>query len=134
MRMALAGTIAAALSLWGCGDNARLPVVAAVFLSNVPESMSASVGMKRAGRSTSYVLGLWVAVTVASTVAAMLGYQLLGGAGPTAVAVTQSFAAGAILTMLSDTMVPEAVKFARNWVGLVTVLGFAAAFLVSMAE
>jgi len=121
------------LSLVG-GGGVGLPVVAAVFLSNVPESMSASVGMKRAGKSTSYILGLWVAVTAASTAAAMLGYQLLGGAGPTATAVTEAFAAGAILTMLSDTMVPEAVKFARNWVGLVTVLGFAAAFLLSMAE
>ena len=121
------------LSLVG-GGGVGLPVVAAVFLSNVPESMSASVGMKRGGKSTAYIMGLWVAVTAASTVAAMLGYQLLGGAGPTAVAVTEAFAAGAILTMLSDTMVPEAVKFARNWVGLVTVLGFAAAFLLSMAE
>lgn len=115
------------------GGSVSTPVVVAVFLSNVPESMSASVGMRRAGHSTAYVLGLWGAVTVASTLAAMAGYGLLGQAGPGSVAVVQAFAAGAILTMLVDTMVPEAVQYARQWVGLVTVLGFATAFLLSMA-
>ncbi len=116
------------------GGGVGLPVVVAVFLSNVPEAMSATSGLKKSGRSTGYVLGLWTAVTAASTVAAMLGFALLGHAGPTATAVVESFAAGAILTMLSDTMLPEAVKYADKWVGLVTVLGFAAAFLLSMAD
>ena len=69
----------------------------------------------------------------ASTLAAALGYQLLDGADPSVIAVIQSFAAGAILTMLADTMVPEAVEHAGAWVGLLTALGFVAAFLLSMA-
>ena len=73
------------------------------------------------------------AVTLASTLAAAAGFGLLGGAGPTTLAVVDAFAAGAILTMLADTMVPEAVEHAGALVGLVTVLGFTCAFLLSMA-
>ena len=108
-------------------------MVAAVFMSNIPESMSASAGLKKTGRSTRYVLGLWTAVLAASTAAAALGYLLLDGADPMVVAVIQAFAAGAILTMLADTMLPEAVEHAGAWVGLLTALGFVAAFLLSMA-
>ena len=74
-----------------------------------------------------------MAVTAASTVAAGVGYVALGDADPIVLATTQAFAAGAILTMLADTMVPEAVEHAGRLVGLVTVLGFGCAFLLSMA-
>ncbi|MGN6611213.1 MAG: ZIP family metal transporter [Angustibacter sp.] len=115
------------------GGHVGIPVVAAVFLSNVPESLSASSGMRKAGRSTRYILGLWVAVLVVSTLAAALGYAFLSGASGGVIAVIQSFAAGAILTMLADTMMPEAMEHAGALVGLVTVAGFASAFLLSMA-
>lgn len=115
------------------GGGVGVAMVTAVFLSNIPESLSASSGMHDQGRSTRSILGLWVGVTVASTVAAALGYAVLGSAPEVVVATTQAFAAGAILTMLADTMVPEAVKFAGRWVGLVTALGFVAAFLLSTA-
>ena len=115
------------------GGSVGVAVLLAVFLSNIPESLSASVGMKASGRSTAYILGLWGAVTAASTVAAAVGYAALGSADDSVVAVTQAFAAGAILTMLADTMMPEAVEHAGRLVGLVTVLGFACAFLLSMA-
>ncbi len=121
------------VSLLG-GGAVGIPVVIAVFMSNIPESMSASAGMKAGGRSTAYILGLWLAVTAASTVAAGLGYVLLGSASPQALAFTLAFAAGAIITMLVDTMVPEAVDHAKELVGLVTVLGFICAFLLSMAQ
>ena len=63
-----------------------------------------------------------------SAVAAALGYALLGDASAAAVAVVQAFAAGAILTMLADTMMPEAFEHAGKVVGLLTTLGFAASF------
>jgi ZIP family zinc transporter len=115
------------------GGGVGIAVVAAVFLSNIPESLSASSGMKATGRSTRYILGLWVAVLIVSTAAAAAGYGLLKGASPSVTATIQAFAAGAILTMLADTMVPEAVEHAGEWVGLFTVLGFVAAFLLSNA-
>ena len=91
------------------------------------------LGMKASGRSARSILTMWSVVALICTAAAALGYGLLGSAPPGVIAVTQSFAAGAILTMLSDTMVPEAVKHAGPLVGLVTALGFACAFLLSTA-
>jgi len=120
------------VSLLG-GGAVGFAVVAAVFISNIPESLSSSVGMRATGRSARYILGLWTAVTVASAAAAGLGYSVLGGADPSIVAATQAFAAGAILTMLSDTMVPEAVEHAGALVGLVTAAGFICSFLLSQA-
>ena len=120
------------MSLIG-GGSVGLAVVAAVFLSNIPGSLSASAGMRSAGHTTRGNLGLWLAVTAASTVAAALGFAALSGADPAWVATIQAFAAGAILTMLVDTMVPEAVEHAGPLVGLLTVLGFSTAFLLSTA-
>lgn len=91
------------------------------------------VGMQAGAGSLALVLGaVWVAVTLASTAAATLGFAALDGAPPELTAAILAFAAGAILTMLSDTMVPEAVEHAGPSVGLVTVLGFTAAFLLSI--
>jgi ZIP family zinc transporter len=70
---------------------------------------------------------------LASTIAAAAGYHFLGGAGGNTVAMIQAFAAGAILTMLADTMMPEAFEHGGSAVGLVTVLGFALAFVLSTA-
>jgi zinc transporter, ZIP family len=120
------------ISLLG-GEGVGIAMVAAVFLSNIPESLSATTGLKASGRSTGWILRLWSLVVAASTVSAVLGYTLLGGASDGTVAFIQTFAAGAILTMLADTMMPEAVEHAGRLVGLLTVLGFAVAFFLSSA-
>ncbi len=126
-------SVAIGISLVG-GGNVGVAVVAAVFLSNVPESLSAATGLQKAGHSTRWILGLWTSVALASSLAAALGYAFLGGAAPEVVAVIQAFAAGAILTMLADTMMPEAFEHGGSSVGLVTVLGFSVAFLLSTME
>ncbi len=113
------------------GNGVGIAVVAAVFLSNMPESLSAATGMKKDGRSTHYIIGLWTGVMLASSLAAALGYAFLGNASDDLIAAIQTFAAGAILTMLADTMMPEAFEHGGSLVGLVTVLGFASAFFLS---
>ena len=113
------------------GGGVGIALVAAVFLSNVPEGLSSAAGMKRAGRSPAYVFGLWGAVTLASTLAALLGYLFLAGASGNVVAAIQSFAAGAILTMLASTMMPEAYEEGGPFVGVVTTVGFLLAFVLS---
>ena len=113
------------------GGGVGIAVVVAVFLSNVPESLSASVGLLRAGHSRRWILGLWLGVALVSAAAAAAGYGLLGGAPPATVAIVKAFAAGAILTMLADTMMPEAFDDAGRFVGLLTSAGFGAAFLLS---
>lgn len=125
-------SVALGASLLG-GGGVGVPLVAAVFLSNVPESLSAATGLERAGHSKRWILGLWTAVAVVSAVAAAVGFAALDGADPAVVATIQAFAAGAILTMLVDTMLPEATHNGGAATGLVTVLGFTLAFLLGRA-
>ena len=113
------------------GEGVGIALVAAVFLSNVPEGLSSAAGMRRAGRSPAYMLGLWGAVTLASTLAALLGYLFLDGASGNVVAFIQSLAAAAVLTMLASTMMPEAYEDGGPVVGVVTTVGFLLAFVLS---
>jgi len=115
------------------GGSVSLPVLAAVFISNVPEGLSSAAGMKRSGRSARYVFGVWTTIALLSGVAALLGYVALGGAPPEVIAVITAVAAGAILTMIADTMIPEAFEEAHVWTGLITSLGFLVAFAVHQA-
>ncbi len=108
--------------------------VVAAFFSNVPEGLSAAAGMKRAGHSPAYILGLWGAVVVASALAALFGYLFLAGASREIVAVIQSFAAGAIPTMLASTVLPEAYEEGGAVVGVVATTGFLGAFILSQLE
>ncbi|HEY9674984.1 MAG TPA: hypothetical protein V6D11_26320 [Waterburya sp.] len=105
--------------------------VAAVFLSNVPEGLSSAAGMKKAGRSMGYIFGVWGAIAVISAIAALLGYTLFSHFSVEIIAATTAVAAGAILAMLSDTMIPEAFEQAHDFAGLITVFGFLAAFVLS---
>ena len=114
------------------GGGVSVAVVIAVFLSNVPESLSAATGL-RERMSGAQIIALWSAVAVVSAISAALGYALLGDASGNWVAFIQSFAAGAILTMLADTMIPEAfdAEGRSPLTGVVTTLGFALAALLS---
>ncbi|MFG1896201.1 ZIP family metal transporter [Micromonospora zamorensis] len=113
------------------GGTVSLVTVAAVFLSNVPEGLSSAAGMRQAGRTRRYVFLLWTGIALISGIAALLGNTLLGGAPPEVLAGITALAAGAILAMITDTMVPEAFEDAHLLVGLVTVAGFLTAFALS---
>ncbi|MEU1917982.1 ZIP family metal transporter [Streptomyces massasporeus] len=115
------------------GGAVSLVTVAAVFISNIPEGLSSSAGMKKSGRSKAYVFGVWGAIAAASAVAAILGYAVLGGFSPTVIAGVTAVAAGAILAMIADTMIPEAFQEAHLAIGLVTVSGFLVSFALSHA-
>lgn len=113
------------------GGAVSVVAVAAIFLSNVPEGLSSAAGMKKVGRSAAYVFGIWCAIALVSGAAALAGYTLFDGASPGVVSATTSTAAGAILTMLVDTMIPEAFESAHDYAGLIAVAGFLAAFALS---
>ena len=121
------------ISLLG-GGNISAALVAAVFLSNIPEGLSSAAGMKQSGRSTAYILGLWGGVTLVSALAALFGYFFLKGASGDLIAFIQAFAAGAILAMLASTMMPEAYDEGGQLVGLITVVGFLLSFVLSHLE
>jgi ZIP family zinc transporter len=120
------------VSLLG-GGAVRLVTVVAVFLSNIPEGLSSAAGMRRADRSAGYIFSVWGGIALASGIAAWLGYAVIGRFNAAIIAATTAVAAGAILAMLVDTMVPEAYEQAGGWTGLITALGFLAAFALSRA-
>ncbi len=113
------------------GGSVSLVTVAAVFLSNVPEGLSSAAGMKKAGRSARYIFGVWGGIAVASGVAAMIGNIALASASPAVIACVTAIAAGAILAMLVDTMIPEATEATHEYSGLIAVAGFLVAFILS---
>jgi ZIP family zinc transporter len=115
-----AGTVAPAL-------------VGAVFLSNVPEALSSTGRSMKMGHGRARVIARWAAIVLLAGVSAALGYTLLDGASENVIAFTQAFAGGAVLCMLTDTMLPKAFADyqGKPQVGLTTVLGFAVAFLLS---
>jgi ZIP family zinc transporter len=106
----------------------------AVFVSNVPEAISSSVGLTASGWRPRRILGMWTLIAVISGLASLVGYVALQDASASAVAFMLAFAAGAILTMLSDTMMPEAYEHGGRLVGVVTTLGFAVAFMIDQLD
>ena len=105
--------------------------VAAIFLSNVPEGLSSSAGMRKAGRSARYVFTLWAGIAIVSALSALAGYAVFSRFSPAVIAATTAVAAGAILSMLADTMMPEAYEQAHDFAGLSTVVGFLCAFVLT---
>jgi ZIP family zinc transporter len=109
-------------------------VFAAIFLSNFPEGLSSALGMRKAGRSAAYIFGLWVAIAVISGLASLAGAAFLGGAPAFVLALVNAVAAGALLTMVSDTMLPEAVEGEHGLTGLLVVIGLLLAFAISQTQ
>jgi len=123
------------ISLIG-GGSVSVAVLVAVFLSNVPEAISATSQLVEGGWSKAKVTAMWSVVVLASALASLLGFALLQDAPGEWIAAIQAFAAGSILTMLADEMIPEAYREARSSahrkaVGLATALGFAVAAALS---
>ena len=123
-------SIVIGLSMIG-GGRVSLVAVVAIFLSNLPEGLSSSAGMKKAGRSRAYVFGIWGGIAFLSGLAALGGFGFFQGLPDEVIAATTAVGAGAILAMLADTMIPEAFEEARDFAGLITVVGFLASFALS---
>jgi ZIP family zinc transporter len=115
------------------GGGVGTAVLAAIFISNVPEGLSSAAGMKRAGRSARYVFGVWGGIALISGLAALVGYVALDGVSTAVLAVITAVAAGAILAMLADTMIPEAFEQAHVLTGLITALSFLTALAVHLS-
>jgi ZIP family zinc transporter len=120
------------LSLTG-GGALSIGVLVAVVISNFPEGMSSTADLKESGRGARYVFGLWTSIAVVCALSSLGGYALLGGLPESGQSVVMAFAAGAILAMICDTMIPEAFRKAQALTGLVTVLGFVASYAVHQA-
>jgi zinc transporter, ZIP family len=104
--------------------------LAAVFISNLPESISSTAGLATSGWKKSRILWMWTAIALISGLASLAGYGLFQNSSPGTTAFVLAFAGGAILTMLAETMMPEAYEHGGKFVGVVTTLGFAVAFTI----
>lgn len=113
------------------GGNVGLVTVAAIFLSNIPESLSSTAGMKRAGRSFGYIFGVWIAIAFVTSIGSLVGYAVFRHFSSAVIAATVATAAGAILAMVADTMMPEAFEEAHGFAGVITVIGFMVAFILT---
>ena len=118
MGLALGGAVSAAFLI-------------AVFVSNLPEAVGGTVALRAAGTAPAAILGIWGGLVLASAAAAALGYALVRALPGVDGTYVQAFAAGAVLTMLADTMMPEAFAHGGKAVALLTVLGFLLAGLLS---
>jgi zinc transporter, ZIP family len=116
------------------GGEVGVAFLAAVLMSNLPEGMASTTGLRKAGWSTGKIGGLWTSVVVLAALSAALGYALTTAMSALSGAFVQAFAAGSLLTMLTDTMMPEAYNEAGRVAGLMTVLGFALAVSLSLLE
>jgi zinc transporter, ZIP family len=116
-----AGTVSAAL-------------LVAVFLSNLPEAIAATTALSRAGRDPTRIMRFWVLVALGFGLTSLLGYVVLDAASPRTLAFVLAFAGGAVLTMLANTMMPEALHYGGKLAGLLTTVGFALAFAISSLQ
>ena len=111
-----------------------LGTVAAFFLANIPEALSSCAGMRRAGRSARYVFGLWVGIALMIGLAAAFAALVLRGTGVAVRGTVEAFAAGAILALVSETMIPEAFHDSPLFNGLLVVVGFVALLILVSAS
>jgi zinc transporter, ZIP family len=112
------------------GGKVSLAMLAAVFISNLPEAIAGTTGMRASGWSRKKVLLLWVFIALVCALSTVAGYSLFSGASDKWLSFIQAFAGGAILIMLANSMIPESYEHGGKPTGLFTVLGFF--FSVSM--
>jgi zinc transporter, ZIP family len=113
------------------GDGVSVALLVAIFVSNLPEAIGSASEMRGAGKSRGMIVRLWSAVVVVCALATVGGYALADAMGGTLKAGIDGFAAGALVVLLVDSMIPEAASKAGRTAGLVTTLGFAVAAGIS---
>lgn len=114
------------------GGLVSIATVVAVFISNIPEGVSSSVGMKNRGWNKKSIFGLWFTIAVICGVSSLAGYSIFSKFPPDVNAATLALASGALLTMIADTMLPEAFSKTHQYTGLIVALGFILSFILTM--
>ena len=116
------------------GEPVSAGLLAAIFVSNLPEAIGSGAAMRASGKRPRAILALWLGVALCCTLATVAGDALGAGVSGTLRAGIDGFAAGALLVMLVDSMIPDATQESGRQAGLVTVLGFALAAALSVAS
>ncbi|MDN7240816.1 ZIP family metal transporter [Planococcus sp. N028] len=105
------------------GGGVGIALIAAIFISNLPEGISSTTGLRKSGYSIEKILFMWTFVLLASAASSLFGYAVLNEASESTHAIVSSFAAGAIVAMIASTMMPEAHEKGGPMVGLITACG-----------
>ena len=112
------------------GGAVNIVLIAAIFISNFPEGLASTEGMKSNGRSKKYVLAMWSIAVIIGTISTAIGFAVLSKTSPFVISIAISFAAGAILVMLAESMIPEAFEEGGSKIGLAAMAGFTVAFIL----
>ena len=112
------------------GGAVNIVLIAAIFISNFPEGLASTEGMKSNGRSKKYVLAMWSIAVIIGTISTAIGFAVLSRTSPFVISIAISFAAGAILVMLAESMIPEAFEEGGSKIGLAAMAGFTVAFIL----
>jgi zinc transporter, ZIP family len=112
------------------GGTVNIVLIAAIFISNFPEGLASSEGMKTNGKSRKYIIGIWSIAVLIGTISTAIGFSILSKANSSIISIAISFAAGAILVMLAESMMPEAYKEGGMKIGIATMIGFVVAFIL----
>lgn len=117
------------LSMLG-GQGVSIPILTAVVISNLPEGLSSTAELKAAGKKPRFVFALWGGIALAAAISSLLGFTILADAPAELTGFITSLAAGAMLAMISDTMIPDAFRKAHNYTGLLATLGFLSSLVI----
>ena len=116
------------------GGTVSLAMLVAIFISNLPEAIAGSSGMKEGGWSKRKIVLLWVTIALLCALSTVAGFALFSGASKEWLSFIQAFAGGAILMMLANSMIPEAYEHGGKLAGVFTVLGFFVSVCVVVFE
>lgn len=105
-------------------------VLIGFLLANIPEGLASASGMKKSGRSALYIFGVWGGITFLTGIGGVLGYSVFGSFPDTINAFITALAAGGMLSMVAETMIPEAFEEAPSFIGVITALGFMVFYLL----
>ena len=123
--------MALGISLLETSSSGALALLVAIFASNLPEALGGAVGMREQGRSKVFVIGVWTATAVLLAGAVVIGKGAFEGMSGKPLAVLLSFAGGAVLASLADTLMPDAYREGGPLVAFATAAGFLLSFLIS---
>jgi ZIP family zinc transporter len=112
------------------GQGVSVPILTAIIISNVPEGLSSTAELKASGKKASYVFLLWGGIALSAAVASLLGFTVLADASSELTGFITALAAGAMLAMICDTMIPDAFRRAHNYTGLLATLGFLTSLVI----
>jgi zinc transporter, ZIP family len=107
-----------------------LPLLAGISLSNLPEGLSSSSGLKVAGWPGRRVYLMWAVVVLAAGISSALGYVVLNPASGLTGALVQAFAGGALLAMVADELLPEAYEVEGVLTGVLVVVGLSISLML----